>query len=118
MTTSPAPSPATKLALDEDDERPSSEDMTPATLTFWTSQEEEAARPVLFFYANPPKRASRRLLTGVTAFLKVVCEVLFGTGVVLSTSHCELEPCLVGDWERGRIAGCLGGWYHYGLGRD
>ena len=29
-------------------------------------------------------------------------------GVVLSTSHCELEPCLVGDWERGRIAGCLG----------
>ena len=40
-------------------------------------------------------------------------------GVVLSTSHCELdEPCFVGDWERGRIAGCLGGWYHYGLGRD
>ena len=30
------------------------------------------------------------------------------TGVVLSTSHCELEPCLVGEWERGRIAGCLG----------
>ena len=30
------------------------------------------------------------------------------TGVVLSTSHCELEPCLVGDWERGRIVGCLG----------
>ena len=29
-------------------------------------------------------------------------------GVVLSTSHCELEPCLVGDWVRGRIAGCLG----------
>ena len=29
-------------------------------------------------------------------------------GVVLSTSHCELEPCLVGGWERGRIAGCLG----------
>jgi hypothetical protein len=23
-------------------------------------------------------------------------------------SHCELEPCLVGGWERGRIAGCLG----------
>ena len=22
------------------------------------------------------------------------------------------------DWERGRIAGCLGGWYHCGLGRD
>ena len=36
----------------------------------------------------------------------------------LSTSHCELEPCLVGGWERGRITGCLGGWYHCGLGRD
>ena len=37
------------------------------------------------------------------------------TGVVLSTSHCELEPCLVGDWERGglRVAGGVGitaGW--------
>ena len=31
------------------------------------------------------------------------------TGGLLSTSHCELEHCLVGDdWERGRIAGCLG----------
>ena len=30
------------------------------------------------------------------------------SGLVLSTLHCELEPCLVGDWERGRIAGCLG----------
>ena len=29
-------------------------------------------------------------------------------GLVPSTSHCELGPCLVGDWERGRIAGCLG----------
>ena len=27
-------------------------------------------------------------------------------GVVPSTSHCELGPCLVGDWVRGRIAGC------------
>ena len=26
-----------------------------------------------------------------------------------STPSCELEPsCLVGGWERGRIAGCLG----------
>ena len=38
------------------------------------------------------------------------------TGGLLSTSHSELESCLVGDWERGRIAGGLGGWYHYGLG--
>ena len=28
-------------------------------------------------------------------------------GVVLSTSRSELEPCLVGDWERGRVAGCF-----------
>ena len=27
-------------------------------------------------------------------------------------------PCLVGDWEPGRIAGCLGAWYDCGLGRD
>ena len=27
---------------------------------------------------------------------------------MLLTSHCELEPCPVGDWERARIAGCLG----------
>ena len=25
---------------------------------------------------------------------------------MLSTSHCELEPCLVGDWELGAGAGC------------
>ena len=36
------------------------------------------------------------------------------TGVVPSTSHCELGPCLVGDWEPGRIASCLGAWYDYG----
>ena len=29
------------------------------------------------------------------------------TGVVLSMSRSELEPCLVGDWERGRFAGCI-----------
>ena len=29
------------------------------------------------------------------------------TGVVLSTSRSELEPCLVGDRGRGRIAGCF-----------
>ena len=29
------------------------------------------------------------------------------TGVVLSTSRSELEPCLVGDWGRGRVAGCF-----------
>ena len=28
------------------------------------------------------------------------------TGVVPSTSHCELGPCLVGGWVRGRIASC------------
>ena len=28
------------------------------------------------------------------------------TGVVSSTSLCELGPCLVGVWERGRVAGC------------
>ena len=28
--------------------------------------------------------------------------------MVPSTSHCELGPCLVGDWGAGRIAGCLG----------
>ena len=28
------------------------------------------------------------------------------TGVVPSTSLCELGPCLVGDWVRGRVAGC------------
>ena len=27
-------------------------------------------------------------------------------GVVSSTSYCELGPCLVGDWVRGRVAGC------------
>ena len=30
------------------------------------------------------------------------------TGVLLSTSHCELEPCLVGNWERG--IGITAGW--------
>ena len=41
------------------------------------------------------------------------------TGAVPSTSHCELGPCPVGDWERGRIAGCLGAWYDCGrLGRE
>ena len=29
------------------------------------------------------------------------------TGVVPSTSLCELGPCLVGDWGRGRFAGCF-----------
>ena len=38
--------------------------------------------------------------------------------VSLTLGFHVLEPCLVGEWERGRIAGCLGGWYHYGLGRD
>ena len=33
------------------------------------------------------------------------------TGVVLSTSHCELEPYPVGDWEAGADCGLLGGWY-------
>ena len=28
------------------------------------------------------------------------------TGVVPSTSLCELGPCLVGVWVRGRAAGC------------
>ena len=28
------------------------------------------------------------------------------TGVVPSTSLCELGPCLVGVWVRGRVAGC------------
>ena len=28
------------------------------------------------------------------------------TGVVSSTSLCELGPCLVGVWVRGRVAGC------------
>jgi len=27
--------------------------------------------------------------------------------VVLSMSRSELEPCLVGDWGRGRFAGCF-----------
>ena len=31
------------------------------------------------------------------------------TGVVSSTSLCELGPCLVGVWERGRVAGCCCG---------
>ena len=31
------------------------------------------------------------------------------TGVVLSMSRSELEPCLVGDWERGRFAGHVAG---------
>ena len=31
------------------------------------------------------------------------------TGVVSSTSLCELGPCLVGVWVRGRIAGCFCG---------
>ena len=30
----------------------------------------------------------------------------------------SLSPVFVGDWERGRIAGCLGVWYDCGLGRD
>ena len=29
------------------------------------------------------------------------------TGVVLPKSHRDLEPCLVGDWGRGRVAGCF-----------
>ena len=31
------------------------------------------------------------------------------TGVVSSTSLCELGPCLVGVWVRGRVAGCCCG---------
>ena len=31
------------------------------------------------------------------------------TGVVPSTSLCELGPCLVGVWVRGRVAGCCCG---------
>ena len=31
-----------------------------------------------------------------------------GRSAVPSTSHCELGPCLVGGWVRGRIAGCCG----------
>ena len=31
----------------------------------------------------------------------------FSTYSVLSMSRSELEPCLAGDWERGRFAGCV-----------